>query len=228
MKSIAALILAFTYSGVIFSQEVGFKKPDYIGIEKIIKDESSEFYYPKLFAKYNNNDTSLSIQAFRVLYYGYLFNEKYSPYGNSDYFDSLSVFYQKDTLTIQDFQKIIHYEKLILHDYPFNLRDINSLAYSLFNIGEAEQANQLRFKLHMLVETILSTGDGRSNETGWHVISVSHEYDILNILGFKYGGQQSLSSKGCDILSLAENEFNIKEIYFDVNKILDAERDLFK
>jgi hypothetical protein len=68
-----------------FCQNTDFKKPDYKGIEKIIVDKESGFFYPDLLKRYKKSDTTLTLQDFRVLYYGFLFNESYSVYGSSDY-----------------------------------------------------------------------------------------------------------------------------------------------
>jgi len=75
---------------------------------------------------------------------------------------------------------------------------------------------------------ILSSGDGRTEESAFHVISVSHEYDILQVLGFEFGGQQSLTTKDCDYLAVKENEYDIKGFYFNVQMLLEKEKDLFK
>jgi hypothetical protein len=123
---------------------------------------------------------------------------------------------------------MIKYEKLILKEYPFNLRDLNMLANLYYQLGDTISSLQSDFKLQMLVNTILSTGDGRSEKTAWHVISVSHEYDILGYFGFQFGGSQSLTKKGCDYLEVSENDYKIKGFYFDVNMILQKESELFK
>jgi hypothetical protein len=82
--------------------------------------------------------------------------------------------------------------------------------------------------LDHVIETILSTGDGKTEETAWHVVSVEHEYDILKMLGFRFGGEQTLTNKGCDYLKVEQNKHDIKGFYFDVNKILEAEEKVFK
>lgn len=228
MKTIPALITLLLVCENLISQDIRFQKPNYQGIEKVVKDDTSKYYYSKLYDRYINNDTSLNLQDYRLLYYGYLFNENYSPYGVSVFTDSLTIFFQKDSLAPDDFMKIASYEREILKINPFNIRDLNALAFSCFNMGEIDLANLIRLKIHMIVETILSTGDGRTNETAWHVILVGHEYDLLNVLGFSFGGTQVLTSEGCDKLSVEKNDYDIEEFYFDVNMILNAEKNLFK
>jgi hypothetical protein len=228
MKTFVILILLSFFIPNTFSQKPEFKKPDYKGIKKIIEDKSSPFYYPELFKRFTESDTTLTSQDFRVLYYGYLFNNSYHVFGVSDYTDSLNSILKRDSLGTGDYKAIIKYEKLILAEAPFNLRDLNFLGFAYSHIGDTLDLHQIAFKLNMIIGTILSTGDGKTEATAWHVISISHEYDILGVLGFRFGGTQSLTKKGCDYLQVAENDNGIKGLYFDVNMLLRKESELFK
>jgi len=228
MKRILITIILLPALTLVYGSKDDFKKPDYDEIKKVIKNKESQFYYPLLLERYRSSDTTLTIQYLRVLYYGFLFNDSYSAYGNSDYVDSVNNILYQDTLTTGDYKEIIRYEKLILDKFPFNLRDLNMLANSYFQLGDTLSTIQTDFKLQMVVNTIMSTGDGKSEKTAWHVISVSHEYDILGYFGFQFRGSQSLTNKGCDYLEVSENEYDIKGFYFDVNMILSKEAELFK
>lgn len=211
----------------VYCQYKNYKQPDYTFIEKTIKDKNSEFYYPTIFNRYLQNDTTLTTTDFHYLYYGFLFNEKFSPYGSSVYRDSLQLILAKDSLSFEDYKRIIQFENTILSDYPFNLRDLNVLSFALYQSGDSLSLAFSQFKLDKIIRTIISTGDGEMVETGWHVISEEHEYDIINLLGFQYGGQQSLV-KTCDFLTLAENKEGIKGLYFDIKMMMDAEHRLLK
>lgn len=209
-------------------QEGQFKAPDYEGIRSVMNKKASEFYYPKLMERYQQSDTTLTLQDFRILYYGVLYTDGYSPYGQSDYADSLRSIFNKDTLLISDFRLIIQYENSVLREYPFNLRDMNALSFAYYKTGDSISMNNTNFKMNRIITTILSTGDGKKEKSAWHVVSVGHEYDLLGVLGFQFGGSQSLTNKRCDYLTVQKNEYNIEGFYFDVNKILDKESELFK
>jgi len=221
MRKILILILFNLLLTNGFSQEIFFQKPDYSGIEKIITNIDSEFYYPTLFKRYLDSDTALTVREYRVLYYGYLFNESYTPSVSYKYIDSLNSVLNKIELDSSDYKEIIRYEKLILKKSPFNLNDLNLLAYAYLQTGDTVSYKQSINKYHLLFETILSTGDGTTEEKAYHVISISHEYDILEGLGLKFGTRQSLTENDCDYLEVMENKNNIKGIYFDVNMILN-------
>jgi len=228
MKQKFLLIIGILFCYNVIAQKPKIEKPDYKKIKSEVTNKNSKMYYPNLFERYRNFDTTLKKEEFKFLYYGYLFQDSYKPYGNSIYSDSLKKVYRKESLSSDDLDTIIKYEKLVLKDCPFDLRDLNMLAYGYSQKGNKDSVKLIDYELNNLIMTILSTGDGIKEKSAWHVISVGHEYDILNILGYKFGGMQSLTNKGCDYLVVGENRNGIKGFYFDVNMILEAESKLFK
>ncbi len=208
-------------------QETVDKVPEYKHIKKVIKNKKSGFYYPEIYDRYLHSDTNLTLEEYRMLYYGYLFQDAYSAYPHSDYADSVNQVLDKDTLLPADYRKVIDFENIILRDQPFNLRNLNTLANCHYRLGDTLSTILTDFKLQRIVETIVSTGDGKTEKTAWHVISVGHEYDLLGYFGFHFAGSQSLTSGGCDYLTVEENEYGIEGFYFDVNKILEKESELF-
>lgn len=209
-------------------QKPVFKAPDYKWIKEEMNNRNSSHYYPVLLERFRKADTTLTPVDFKILYYGQVFTDTYSPYGRSEYVDSLSTLLSQDSLQADDFRVVIRFENLILDKYPFNLRDLNILAYAYRKTGDTLMALLTEYKLNSVLGTILSTGDGQKEKTAWHVISVTHEYDILGALGFRFGGEQTLTKKGCDYLKVADNEYGIKGFYFNVNKILDKQSELFR
>jgi len=61
-----------------------------------------------------------------------------------------------------------------------------------------------------------------SKETALTVIYVSDEYEMLEVLGFKFGGQQALIKDGYDELQLEENPYGITYFYFDVRRLFEV------
>jgi hypothetical protein len=228
MKKILITLLFTPILFMAMAQDPFYKAPDYKAIKKIMKDKHSENYYPRLLERYLNSDTSLTIENCKILYYGTFFTDSYSPYPQNPYSDSISSILNKDTLVQNDFEALIKYENLVLKECPFNMRDLNILSYSYSQLGDTISANRGYFKLDLIIRTIMSTGDGKEEKSAWHVISISHEYDLLRAMGFRFGGKQSLTKGGCDYLEVQENEYNMDGFYFDVNMILSKEQELFK
>ena len=210
----------------MFAQKSKTEKPDYKKIEEEISNKKSNSYYPLLITRYNKSDTTLTKEEFELLYYGSFFQDSFSAYSHSDYSDSLRQVLSKESLLTSDYDKIIRFEKAVLNKFPFNLRDLNTLAYAYDKKGMQDSVKFINFKLDNVINTILNSGDGKSSKTGWHVVSVGDEYSILNILGYEFGGEQSLIGR-CDYLAVKKNKDNINGFYFDVTKILESEEKLF-
>ena len=126
----------------------------------------------------------------------------------------------KKSITDNETGKIIELEKKVLEEYPFNLRNLNTLTAVLQIKGDTVQSNLYFKKLLGIAKAIMSTGDGASDSTAMFVISVEHEYDMIGLLGFKMGGGQALiHAKGeqMDKMTLAKNDDDIKYLYFNVD-----------
>jgi len=218
MKKILISTLLCIFLTNIFCQEGNIQKPNYSGIRDIITNTESEFFYPTLFKRYLNSDSTLTVREFRVLYYGFLFNKSFTTSVSDKLFKKVNLSLEKDKLSVSDYKKVIKYEKKILNKYPFNLHDLNILAYAYSKTEDSTAYNQTIKKYNLLFETILSTGDGTSVDKAYHVISISHEYDILRGLGYHFGGSQSFEN-GCDYLTVEKSNDNINGLYFDVNMI---------
>jgi len=214
-----SLLLVIVFAG--HTQDQQFEKPDYEKIKTTVSDQSTEHYYPKLFQRYMDNDTSLTHEDYRKLYYGYIFQDNYAPQKTSKYRDSLNAIYENDQLKQEDFMDIIALEKKILENNPFSMRDLNTLAYSYDQTGQKEKTKKIDYKLNLIIETILTSGNGLEEETAWHVTDITHEYDILNVLGFEVKGDESMRGEGYDYIKVKKNQYGISGFYFDISKVLE-------
>ncbi len=194
--------------------------PDYNEIEKLTKDEGSMFYYDNLFSRYMNNDTTLSLRDYRMLYYGNFFQDSYKPFYHSPQADSIKLLLtNNEELTTRDWEELVRLGTANLQQNPFDLKGINIVWVSHKTLGDTIEARFYFDKLKKLVQTILASGDGLSEETAFHVLNVAHEYDIINILGYEFGGDQQLTDNHCDYLSLKHNDDQLQGLYFDVKQV---------
>lgn len=222
------LITIFTLFSIIgFAQKQKFENPDYKKIEKAIKDSDSNLFYEKLYTRFLDSDSTFTNQEKAHLYYGFIFNESYSPYGKSVYRDSLKTIIKKETLDDADFESIVKYSNLALKENPFDIRTLNYKIYSLNKLEQYEEYNRTITQARTIVDAILYSGDGLTKKTAYYVIFVDHEYDILNILGHQFGGEQKLIDK-FDYLKVSPNEQNIKGFYFDISPSLNYLKKMFK
>lgn len=221
MKKIVLLFLLTIIGNTIYSQKLNsFEKPDYNSIKKAIGDSKSNLHYERLFSRFLTADTTMNLEEKRHLYYGFIYNEKYSPIPKSKYLDSLNIVISKKNLDTNDFDLINRYTDNILLDSPFDLRTMNIKLFVLKKGSKEKEFKECLFRAKTIIDAILSSGNGIEKNSSYYVIQVSHEYDILNVLGFTYGGKQSLI-ENYDYLTIANNKYNVKGLYFDISPSLN-------
>ncbi len=201
-------------------------RPDYGYIEKVTKDKTQNTYYPKLLKRYMHNDTSFSAEEMQLLYYGKFFQDGMSSINRDrDLDDSVKAVYKRDTLIKKDYEKLLTYFLRMQKTKPLDLATLYRLMSVCYNINDPRGA-VYEFYLTNLMGVIVATGDGKTEETAFHIGSVSDEYTFLNLAGLDFGGSQSLIHS-CDYLTVAENKYDLKGIYFNIEQILMEERKLF-
>lgn len=155
-------------------------RPDMAKIKAETLNPGSKYYYPKLMDNYEKNDTLMTLEDYRHLYLGTIFQEDYNPYRHSPYDSEIEALYYKKNHTRAELEQIIEYAEQALLDDPFDLQQINFLIYALQNRGKINRAKIWQYRLNHLLEAILSTGTGLDAENAWIVIDPKHEYSILN------------------------------------------------
>lgn len=213
------LILLLIMNQVVYSQDYEPKKPDYKKIGKAVNSKSSKYCYPSLMKRYLKSDSTFSLNERRHLYYGYTFQSGYNPYGFSAFNDSIRAILNKDSLVRTDYDRILIFTDSLLLLNPFDVKALNNrlLVYD-YREDENEFMKNV-IKLNVIFDAILSSGDGMTPETAFYVIETHHEYEVLNLLGFKFGGQQSLIGTS-DYLTVRNNQYMIEGFYFDVSPCL--------
>lgn len=161
--------------------------PDYARIAAEVGDVRSPYYYPRLFGRYERGDTTLTLDDFRHLYYGYPEQRGYKPLLASPYADSLQqAFAKKTRLEADDFREVARFAREILREEPFSMRDLNALAFAYQMLDEPERAAEQMFKIQRILSTIRSTGTGLREESPWYVIYQRDAEDVLNLLGARF------------------------------------------
>lgn len=220
MKKFFFLFL-FTIGGLAVHAQPGhFEAPDYKSIKKNIENPSSDFYYPKLMERYQNGDSTLTREERRHLYYGYVFHPNYVAVDTSAYNSRLMETLSKESFTSSDYEKLLEDADALLSEDPFNLRALNTklIVYAqLDNVPEYKKAIQQR---KVVLDAIVSSGDGLTKKTAYHVIKVAHEYDFLNTTGYTYAGESQLVGH-CNYVKVGENKYGIEGLYFDITPVLD-------
>lgn len=194
--------------------------PDYDAIAQRIQDMSSPYYYPNLMKRYQLGDTTLTVEDFRHLYYGYPTQPDYRPLLESPYTDSLKrAFGRKTSPTAEDYRRVVDLAYQVLKDEPFSMRDLNVLAFAYQMLDERELAERQFFKMQGVMDAILSTGTGLSEDSPWYITYMRDAEDILNLMQYK-STRMIIVSKSVGFTSVSNMPTKqYKGFYFDYSEV---------
>ncbi|MGL4292452.1 MAG: DUF4919 domain-containing protein [Bacteroidales bacterium] len=227
MKNIFLLFLLLLVSGMSVMAQTEEEAPDYNKITRDINDRDSELYYPRLMRRFMANDSTLSLEDYRTLYYGFTMQEDYDPYRISPYTLKLKEFTLADTISLNACDSIIKYGLKAVADFPFDIRSMNMLIYGYKCKKDEAQRQIWTEKLKNILDAIISSGDGETEESAFHVIYAAHEYDIINRFGLT-AKNSILLPPDLDYIEIDENKFNIKGYFFNISRILDVYHQKFE
>ena len=218
-KLFIILTILFVFSNLAISQDQEIRPIKFKKLKKEIRKQRSPFYYPVLFQRYLDLDTSLTYEEFRYLYYGFTFQDAYSPYGIPALQDSLISYLSRQELLRAEYEVAARIGGQLLRESPFRLREtfITAVAYEMAGDGKMSSIYFSFFEKQ--VDAIMSSGDGLSTNTAFVVIYIRDEYEMLEVLGFKFGGGQALLAGDYDMLELDENPYGVEALYFNVSRL---------
>ena len=213
------LTLLFSLSS-LHAQEFNFTAPNYDLIATTISDSTSSYYYPKLYSRLLQYDTTLNVEEYKILYFGYTLQPEYEPYWRSPYEDKLAKYYQMETLNEHDQDSLVFYALKSISINPFDLRQLNSLAYAYHLKGDEETSSKISQRFQGIIAAIVTSGDGLTCQSAFHVISTGHEYVILDMFQLQFVSQL-LTADFCDLLRVKKDQRGIDGIYFNIRRIWD-------
>lgn len=184
--SISALLIS---AAAAFAAEKQVnEKPDLAQIKAETFDESSKHYYPRLMDQFMKNDTLMTYEDFKYLYYGALFQEDYNPYrkpANEAELKRVEPLYHKASLTRAEREEIRRYAAMAIEDNPLDLIQLKNLVFVYEQNGKVNLAKIWKNKLNYLLKVIGSSGTGLTPEDAWVIVYPRHEFDFLNITGLQ-------------------------------------------
>lgn len=189
---------------------------NYSEIEKIINDKNRESYYPKLLQRYNDFDSTLTINEYALIYYGFSFQDNYIKAQSAD----------KNIRKIADeenYEKTIAECEKILIINPVSLDANNEMGYALFKLGKLESEwKKYQNRYRAIRKVIAWSGDGLSEKTAFKVIFISDEYNMIHsYFEIPEIYSQALTNGLCDRFKIDPSEYySHSEIYFDISRKL--------
>ncbi len=198
------------------------REVDFDKIKRETLDPYSRYYYPKLVRSFKSNDTIMNFEAYRDLYYGFIFQEDYNPFRHTEFEnkDEVEQLYYKQPLSREECDKIEEYAVQALDDNIFDIEQLNYYIYALKQKKKYARAAVRQYRLDKLIAAIMSSGHGTEEEP-WVVLYPEHEYTLINFLGYVAKDHQELSG-GIDCIKATSetDETKTKDFYFDVSRML--------
>lgn len=210
-----------------------FLSPDFDYLKKVVDDPSSAFYYPALLKRFIAADTTLAIEELHCLYYGSALQEGYSPYGSdkSEYVEKALEILKKEKPSKKELKKALKNLDKAIKESPIDIDLYNYRHYAdvLLYGRESAQAGADAFRFIALVSVIAYSGDGKDYPTAFYVVSPSHEYTFIGFNGLRSQGQslEYVSGKKYDVLSIADNEYGIEKLCFNIDVCFNYLSSLF-
>lgn len=207
----------FLLAGLIchagMAQNIG--RIDFTEIKEQITNTESAYYYPKLLERIWNDDTTLTYSDYKHLYYGNVFQDYYHPYGVSNAKKEFSEIFRSGA-----YGKAVEKGRLVLAENPVDIEVTLKMILSFLELKDTAQARIYGTKYFGFLDVIYASGDGKSLESAYVVISVDDEYRIVGDLGLSV--KQQLLIDDCDLLIFEKKgqgkvrKKKIKELYFNV------------
>ena len=222
MKKLTIAAVMLMTASTVLAQEVS--APDYRAIRNSIQNSKGPNYYPHLMQRYLQNDTTLSIEQYRALYYGFTLQEDYVPYQRPH--KALLDIRQRIVDSKGDAKicaEALKVSQSAIDDNPFDLMAISTMTFSYQQLKDTANYQRWDDKQNSLLDAIVSSGDGESANSPIHVISIEHEYEVLNRLGLQIESD-SLCNDHIEYLKVQPNAEDVRGIYFDFGACRQAYR----
>lgn len=203
--------------GSLFGQEeliIDFNK-----IEAEVKDQESDSFYPKLLKRFIDFDSTLTLQDYSLIYYGFSFQDNYLR--NKPKEEGLN-----ELLKSNDYEKVVLECQKILDLNPVSLLANNKMGYALFKLERPESEwRKYQNRYRTIRKVIVYSGNGLTPESAFKVIYVSDEYDIIyDYFEIPKIKQQTLEGL-CDKFSIEPSDYyKSKEVYFDISRKLTRQQ----
>jgi len=182
---------------------------------QIQKTKKQENLYSSLLIKVLRGDKTVDFKDLRL---AYTKTDEYDPY---QYNFDMNVYEEMfDAFADKRYEQAIKKAEIILED---NFLDIDShviCAESHKKIGNTNQFEYHDFMTKGLISSILDSGDGKSPETAYEVISIREEKAILKVLGYQLLRTALITHEGhhYDEIDVMDRKTGNKlKIYFNVD-----------
>lgn len=154
---------------------------------------------------------------FVALREAYTASDSYEPTAHYSYNKLIG-----QTNSAGDFDEIARFCERVLEKNPMDLEVRMLLDYAYDQLEQHDLAAKHQTFVEGMLQAIFSSGDGRSIDSAWEVVSVAEEYTLISVMGLRMQKQSLVEEGGIfyDVLSVvprtSENPADTLDLYFDI------------
>ncbi|HUP11870.1 MAG TPA: DUF4919 domain-containing protein [Niastella sp.] len=207
MKTLSTLVLLLiAVSGIA---QVNWVSVNYDSVEAATTNPDKDSHYPKLLQRFNKFDTSLTLDEYRFLYYGFAFDAGYAPYQDNGTSEIMPLVNERK------YDKALDACDRLLATNPVSITTNFYKGFVLMNMAENDSSRRYAARARKLINAILSSGNGLTCETAYKVIYVSDEYTLLrDVFDAEPLGRRTMPP--CDRFNITKSKnYSGKTIFFD-------------
>lgn len=194
--------------------------PDEEDILRKTLDSESEFYYPGLMLRYQSGDTTLTATDYHYLYYGFAYQDAYSPLKRIPAENQiLEIFERGESLSFEEAAEVVALGKQVMETDPFSPKNLNFMAYAYGVTGDTISAAVYADRLKKVLGTILASGTGLKEDRPWHVLHYDHATDVIGSKGLVIVNRQVRSSSVEYIQLARRDKDGAKGYFFDFGRM---------
>lgn len=209
MKRILILLLALL-PVLAMAQRV----PDNEDVLAKTIDASSPYYYPRLMERYIHGDTTLTLDDYHYLYYGFAYADNYRPMESDPArIDVLEVFVATDMPDSLQLLRVVESGERVMHSDPFSPQNLNFLTFAYGKLGNRHMEKVCYDRFTKVMQTIALSGTGRREDSPWHVLTFQHAADFTAWRGGEINNRQ-VRSRSVEYIQLKTKDMDGNRGYF--------------
>lgn len=184
-------------------------------------DQASQWYYPELMMRYVGGDTTLTVEDYHYLYYGYAYDANYRPLDNipdnSEVLDLLRGVGENGASRSQA-QLLLEAAKDVMLVDPFSPSNLNVMTFAYGVLGDSLNERISADRFNKLVAAIEASGSGLKENSPIHVLRHEHVNDLLLAKGLHIVNRTVRSTK-VEYVQVQRNGRNAKGYFFNFERI---------
>ncbi len=201
------------------------KTPNEDDIVEAITLAGGEYYYPDMMMRFEMGDSTLTLDHYHYLYYGYAYQEEYKPLKSNPQMDNLIILASQidpDSVQVAVLDEVISVADDLLRHDPYNPKVWNILAYAYGCLGDKEREFYAYDRLEKILSTIDASGEGLKEGDAKHIIMLDHALDFMSSQNLSYSKAMIVSRDVEFVPLIAPRKVDGKKFrgyYFDFGRV---------